>query len=93
MKSMGFLYQNTAVGKTGKDGAKIEIRDVPMMNTLSYTWQGRKSNALLKTAKAALDKELTKRKLKSEDFRVLGYNGPGVSRDLKTWEMIVVLPE
>jgi len=62
------------------------------MNTLSYTWQGRKSKKLLKTAKAALDQELAKRNIKSDDFCVLGYNGSGVPRDLKTWEMIVVLP-
>jgi hypothetical protein len=93
MKSMSFLYQNTTVGQTGKDGDKIEVRDVPVMNTLSYTWQGGKSKKLLKIAKAALDQELAKRNIKSDDFRLLGYNGPGVPRDLKTWEMIVVLPK
>lgn len=93
MKSMGFLYQNTAVGKTGNEGNKIKVTDVPAMKTLSYTWQGRKNSKIIKTAKVALDTELKKRGIESDDYRVMGYNGPGVPRNKKTWEMIVVLPE
>lgn len=93
MKSMGFLYQNTGVGKTGKDGEKVEVRDVPAMNTLSYTWQGRKTNAVLKTAREAIEAELKKRGVKSNDYRVMGYNGPGVPARKKTWEMVAVLTE
>lgn len=91
MKSMGFLYQNTGVGQTGKDGSKVEVRDVAAMKTLSYTWQGRKSGANLRVAKQALDAELKKRGIKGEDFRVMGYNGPSVPENKKTWEMIVVI--
>ena len=91
MKSMGFMYQDTGVGKTGKDGDKVVVKDVVAMKTLSYTWQGGKSGANLKKAKAALDAELKKRGLTGEDYRVMGYNGPGVPERKKTWEMVVVL--
>ena len=92
MKSMGFLYQNQDVGKAGKDGKKIEVRDVAAMKTLSYTWQGDKNKTTIKKAKAALDEEAKKRGLKSTDYRVMGYNGPRVADDKKTWEMLLVLP-
>ena len=93
MKSMGFLYQHTGVGEIGQDGNRVEVRDVPAMKTLSYTWQGRRNGASLKKAKAAIDAELTKRGLEGEDYRLMGYNGPSVPEDKKTWEMIVVLPD
>ncbi len=93
MKSMAFMYENTKVGELGKDGEKIEVRDVPAMKTLSYTWQGNNSAKNRNTAKKALDAELEKRGVKSTDYRILGYNGPGVSNSKKTWEMVVVLPE
>ena len=93
MKSMGFMYQNTEVGKTGKDGAKVEVRDVPAMKTLCYTWQGKNSSKTRKVAKKALEAELKKRGIEGTDYRILGYNGPGVPSDKKTWEMLVVLPK
>lgn len=91
MKSMGFMYIDTNVGKIGKDGGKIEVRDVPAMKTLCYTWQGKNSSASRKIANAALAAELKQRGVESTDFRILGYNGPGVTSDKKTWEMLVVL--
>lgn len=93
MKSMGFMYQNTEVGKTGKDGEKVEVRDVPAMKTLCYTWQGKNSSKNRKKAKAALDAVLKKRGIEGTDYRILGYNGPGVPNDKKTWEILVVLPK
>ena len=93
MKSMGFMYQNTDVGKTGKDGEKVEVRDVPAMKTLCYTWQGKNSSKNRKIAKDALDAELKKLGLAGEDYRILGYNSPGVPNAKKTWEMLVKLPE
>jgi hypothetical protein len=93
MKSMGFMYQNIEVGQTGKDGQKVEVRDVPAMKTLSYTWQGRNSSKNREVAKKALDAELVKRGIEGEDYRILGYNGPGVANSKKTWEMLVILPK
>ncbi|MGJ8656516.1 MAG: heme-binding protein [Akkermansiaceae bacterium] len=92
MEAMGFLYQDTKVGKVGADGEKVEVRDIPSMKTLSYTWQGNNNSKNLKLAKAALDTALKQRNLISTDLRVLGYNGPSVSRDKKTWEMLAILP-
>lgn len=91
MKSMGFMYQHTKVGEAGADGSKIEVRDVPAMKTLAYTWMGGKNSANLRIAKQALEAELVKRRLKGKDFRVMGYNGPGVPTAKKTWEMLVVV--
>lgn len=93
MKSMAFMYQDTKVGKTGKDGDNIEVRDVPAMETLSYTWQGSNSFKNRSVAKKALKAALVKKGQKSTDYRILGYNGPGVPSNKKTWEMLVVLPK
>ena len=93
MESMAFMYQNTEVGKTGKDGERVEVRDVPAMKTLCFTWQGKNSAKNRKIAKTALEAELQKRGLEGADYRILGYNGPGVPNDKKTWEMLVVLPK
>lgn len=92
MESMGFLYQHDEVGKLGQDGRKIEVRDVAAMKALSYTWQGDKNKTTLQKAKLALDTVSKKRGVKSDDYRVMGYNGPRVSKDQKTWEMLLVLP-
>ncbi|MFT5634506.1 MAG: hypothetical protein ACI9SQ_002244 [Rubritalea sp.] len=91
MKSMGFMYQNTEVGQIGKDGEKVDVRDVPATMTLCYTWQGKNSSKTRKVAKKALEVELKKRSIEGTDYRILGYNGPGVPNDKKTWEMLVVL--
>ncbi|MDG1358199.1 MAG: heme-binding protein [Akkermansiaceae bacterium] len=92
MKSMGFLYQNDEVGKLGNDGKKIEVRSVPNMRALSYTWQGDRNKVTMKKAKVAIDKAKQEKGLKSNDYRVMGYNGPGVADAKKTWEMLLVLP-
>ena len=92
LKSMGFLYQDDEVGNLGKDGKKIDVRNVPKMQTLSYTWQGDRNKATMKKAKAALDKVMKEKGLRSNDYRVMGYNGPGVPDAKKTWEMLLVLP-
>jgi len=92
MNSMGFLYQHDEVGHRGMDGSKVEVRDMPAMRALSYTWQGRKDGASLNKAKKAIDLVLHQKGWKSADYRVLGYNGPRTPDDKKTWEMLLVLP-
>jgi hypothetical protein len=89
--SLAFLYQDTTVGKTGADGAKIEVRDVPAMKTLSYTWQGDRNEANIAKAKAALEAALKDRKTEAKGFRLLGYNGPGVPELKRTWELQAIL--
>jgi hypothetical protein len=90
---MGFLYQHRGVGKAGIDSNKIDVRDVPAMKTLSYTWQGKNNSSMMKTAQKAIAAELEKRGIKSDHYRVLGYNGPGVAHSKKTWELVAVLPK
>ena len=47
----------------------------------------------MKTAQKAIATELTKRGIMSNDYRVFGYNGPGVANSKKTWELVAVLPK
>ena len=89
--SLAFLYQDTGVGKTGADGEKIEVRDVPAMKTLSYTWQGDRNEANVAKAKSALDAALKDRKIEAKGFRLLGYNGPGIPEIKRTWELQALL--
>ena len=90
--AMGFLYQNTEVGKTGADGKRIEVKDVKKSSVLSYTWRGDDSEEQVKNARKALDTALAKKKVKAESFRLLGYNGPGTPRENRTYELQALLP-
>ena len=89
--SLAFLYQDTAVGKTGADGANVEVRDVPATETLSYTWQGDRNEANIAKAKAGLEAALKDRKIEAKGFRLLGYNGPGIPELKRTWELQALL--
>jgi hypothetical protein len=89
--SMGFLYQNTAVGTPGKDGENVEIRDVAAGRALSYAWQGPDSEGNIATAKAALEASLAEKKITPKGFRLLGYNGPRTPNARKTWELQALL--
>jgi hypothetical protein len=89
--SMAFLYQKTDVGKPGREGARVEVRDIPACRALSYTWQGPDSGANLTKAKSALESALAERKLNATGFRLLGYNGPSTPRARRTWELQALL--
>ena len=89
--SMAFLYQNVGVGMPGKNGAGVEVRDVPATTTLSYTWQGPDSKENIARAKTALEAALEERKMTATGFRLLGYNGPGTPRAKATWELQALL--
>lgn len=90
-KGMAFLYQNGKVGSAGPDGSKVEVRDVPSAKALSYAWQGSDSNKNVAIAREALEAVIEDRGLETTGFRMLGYNGPGTPRDLKTWELQALL--
>ena len=90
--AMGFLYQNTEVGKIGADGKAIEVKDVKKATVLSYTWMGDDSTAEIKKARTALESALEKKGIKAESFRLLGYNGPGTPRKKRTYELQALLP-
>jgi len=91
MEEMAFLYQSPEVGKPGADGELVEVRDIPALDVLSYAWQGARNKASTATARAALDAELAKRKLKATGYRLLGYNSPFVPRSKQTHELQALL--
>lgn len=93
MAQMAFLYQNGKVGAAGAAGTQVEVRDVPAQKVVSYTWQGDDTKANVAKAKAAIDAELTAKKLTSERYRLLGYNGPATPRNKATWELQALLVE
>ena len=88
---MGFLYQNGKVEPKERDGAKVEIRDVPAARVLSYAWQGPDSKKNVAHAREQLEAELARRDLEESGFRLLGYNGPGTPRGKRTWELQALL--
>lgn len=88
---MAFLYQNGKVGSKGPDGNKVEVRDVPAVEALSYAWQGDDSKENVAKARTALEETIEKQQNKTTGFRLLGYNGPGTPRDKRTWELQALL--
>jgi len=91
MEEMAFLYQSPEVGKTGSDGELVEVRDMPAQSALSYAWQGARNKATTAKARAAIDAELAKQKLKAKGYRLLGYNSPFVPRSKQTHELQALL--
>lgn len=91
MEQMGFLYQSPEVGKPGADGETVNVRDVPALSVLGYTWQGPRGEAEIAKARAAIDAVLAKKKLKSAGYRLFGYNSPSVPRQKQTYELQAVL--
>jgi hypothetical protein len=91
MERMGFLYQSPEVGKPGADGETVNVRDVPALSVLSYTWQGPRGDAEVAKARAAIDAVLAEKKLKAAGYRLFGYNSPSVPRKKQTYELQAVL--
>lgn len=91
MEEMAFLYRHTEQGKTGKDGDKVEVLDLPKMEVLNYAWQGSRSDKFVAEAKAKLIAEAEKRNLKYKGFRLLGYNSPMIPNEKKTHELQLIL--
>lgn len=90
--NMAFLYQTTEVGKIGADGQKVEVKDIEKSKVFSYAWMGSDSKEQIEKAQKAIEAELTKKGLKAESFRMLGYNGPGTPRKKHTYELQAILP-
>ncbi len=91
MERMGFLYQSPEVGKPGADGETVNVRDVPALSVLSYTWQGPRGDAEVAKARAAIDAVLAEKKLQVAGYRLFGYNSPSVPRKKQTYELQAVL--
>ena len=87
MEQMGFLYQSPDVGKSGADGAKVTVRDVPALSVLSYTWLGPRTDAEVAKARAAIEAVLVEKKLKATGYRLFGYNSPSVPASKRTLEL------
>jgi SOUL heme-binding protein len=92
MEQMGFLYQSPKVGAAGADGETVNVRDVPAMKVLSYTWQGPRNDERMAKAQAAIELQLSEKKLKAVRYRVFGYNSPSVPKSKQTFELQAVLP-
>lgn len=91
MEEMSFLYQSPEVGKTGADGENVEVKDMPALSVLSYTWQGGRDKTAVAKARALIDAELAKQNLKATGYRLFGYNSPFISRSKQTYELQAVL--
>jgi len=91
MEEMAFLYQSREVGETGADGTRVDVRDVPAQEVLSYAWQGPRDDAAIAAARTALDAELAKQKLTAAGYRLLGYNSPFIPRSKQTYELQAVI--
>ena len=91
MERMGFLYQSPEVGKTGADGETVDVRDVPAVSVLSYTWQGPRGDAEIAKARAAIDAALLEKKTTAVEYRLFGYNSPSVPRKKQTYELQALL--
>lgn len=85
IEEMAFIYQSPEVGNTGRDGETVEVRDVPAQEALSYAWMGSRDS--VSKARALIDAELEKRKIKANGYRLLGYNSPFVPRSRQTHEL------
>jgi len=91
MEQMGFLYQSPEVGKPGADGESVNVRDVPALSVISYTWQGPRGAAEVAKARTAIEAVLAEKKLQAAGYRLFGYNSPSVSRKKQTHELQAVL--
>jgi hypothetical protein len=77
--AMAFLYASTEVGRTGRDG-EVEVQDVAPVKVVSFGIRGRRSEARIAEARAALDAWLAQRTDLEEAGlpRVLAWNSPMV---------------
>ena len=89
--SMAFLYIDPTTGEVGKNKRGVTIQDTEAFEALVYTWNGTRSKATIAQATKALKKELATQKRTSENFRLFGYNSPGVPDRAKTWELVAIL--
>jgi len=84
-------YPACRVVVTEGTGSSLTFLRLFRHSALSYAWQGGRSTAHLKKAEKSLLVELQKRKLEYSALRLLGYNGPGVPNEKKTWELQAIL--
>ena len=86
---MAFLYQNTALGKTGDANGGVKVLDLPAQKYLSIGVLGRETKTTVKSAVEKLEQWLKNQsELKAVGKpRLLGYNSPMVPADRRFWEV------
>lgn len=90
MEAMGFVYPSTETASP-EVGKKVEVKEIPERKALVYAWVGPRNDALVNTARAALEQKIAAEKLTATDFILLGYNGPSTPRDKRTHELQAIL--
>lgn len=90
--SMAFLYRSTDLGPTGKAGENVVVEDTPVMTVIAIGFQGRRGRERLLDMQAALQTWLDQqpagdRWMADGEARVLGYNGPDMSRSRRWCEV------
>lgn len=84
---MGFLYERPDQGKTGTQG-RVAVVDVPEKTWLSIGFRGYRSQALMKRAKAWLERHAAQNGGERKGaFRAMGYNSPMVRANSRFWEV------
>lgn len=84
---MAFLYERPDQGKTGTQG-RVAVVDVPAKTYLSIGFRGGRSQALMKRAKAWLEKRAAAEGWERDgSFRSMGYNSPMVRGSARYWEV------
>lgn len=88
VQRMHFMLERAALDEP-KQGLLVRVADMPKMRVLSYAHQGRMDAAKVAEIERTLKQELQRRTdLKAAgEPRLLGYNGPGVSKDKAFWEV------
>ena len=89
---MGFLYQSPEV-LGGSTHEKISVQTIPAQRVLSYTWLGPDNAANREKAINAINTYAAEQNMTPGEFKLLGYNGPSVPRDKRTWEIHAVIAE
>ena len=88
--TMEFVYRNTLLGKTGKDGVMVDVVDHPSQEFVCLGLQGGMSDAQMREAVASLKKWLDEHKTEWEEDgspRRLGYHGPMTPVAQRLWEV------
>jgi uncharacterized surface protein with fasciclin (FAS1) repeats len=86
---MAFLYETADQGSTGAQGS-VDVLDIEPLEVLSIGLRGRRSGAVLDTAKRLMEARIKEDGLTvAGPWRVLGYNSPMVPSNRQYWELQV----
>lgn len=88
-KDMAFIYGNTRMGKTGKKGSGVEVKDQKPRSYVSIGMKGYETQSRINKAVEKLNEWIKDNKELETDgeARLLGYNSPMVSEKRRYWEV------